>query len=496
VRILFEDDHLLAVDKPSGLNTHRPDRFAIDGLHEWLSQRKPAWASLSVLHRLDKETSGVVIHGKSRAANQSLSHQFEKHQVVKEYWLLSTSPLRGGEQRIRDDDGETRFESADKVGPWHRIVAWPVTGKTHQVRRHAAKLGIPVAGDSAYGGVPAPRLMLHARSISIRHPVSGELLRVESPLPSSFGSTDPLTVAVEFRSSLFFDEPTNAYRLLNGQADDVHGVVVDKFGDHLLVQWQAAPVAGVIDRLRALCPVNAIWEQTTARTGREPPALAWPASIDPAHVDVMENGLSFRVRPGEGLTPGIFFDQRDNRRQILGMELSGMTALNCFAHTCAFSVAAARAGATVTSLDLSRRYLDWGRENFTLNDMNPDQHDFVYGDVFDWLKRFGKRQRTWDIVLLDPPTFSTSKKGRTFRAARDYGELVARALPLVAPGGWLFCSTNLRTMAPDAFLQVIEQEAHNAGRVIESVQFRTQPPDVRVAPGEHPYLKTVWARLQ
>jgi 23S rRNA (cytosine1962-C5)-methyltransferase len=215
----------------------------------------------------------------------------------------------------------------------------------------------------------------------------------------------------------------------------------------------------------------------------------------PEQITIRENGLKFVIRFGEGLSTGIFLDQRENRRRLLTMKLTGKSVLNCFAYTCAFSVAAAKAGATVTSVDLSKNYLDWGRENFRANDLDPATHDFVSGDVFEWLRRFVKRGQTWDVVMLDPPTFSTTKKGRAFRAERDYEELEALAMPLVKPGGTLFCSTNQRTLAADEFEATLQRAAKRAGRAIESLEFETLPFDFRVAAGERPYLKTLWAVL-
>ena len=102
--------------------------------------------------------------------------------------------------------------------------------------------------------------------------------------------------------------------------------------------------------------------------------------------------------------------------------------LNTFAYTCGFSVCAAKAGARTTSLDLSKRSLDWGKRNFALNQLDPAGHEFLYGDALDWLRRLAKKQRLYDVVLLDPPTFSTGKKGRAFQAGRDYAELAAQAI--------------------------------------------------------------------
>src|SRR5262249_55497565 len=129
------------------------------------------------------------------------------------------------------------------------------------------------------------------------------------------------------------------------------------------------------------------------------------------------------------------------------------------------------------------------------NGFDPEQHDFIYGDVFDWLKRLAKREHRWDMVILDPPTFSTTKKGRSFQAERGYGELVALALPLVLPGGWLFCSTNQRTFAPAAFERTIRDAITASGRSLATLEYATQPFDFRVAAGERPNLKTCWIRL-
>ena len=105
-------------------------------------------------------------------------------------------------------------------------------------------------------------------------------------------------------------------------------------------------------------------------------------------------------------------------------------------------MAAARAGARTTSLDLSKKYLEWGKRNFALNNLDPTPHDFIYGDAFNWLKRLAKMGRRFDVVILDPPTFSQSKESGVFRAEKDYGKLVAAALPLIKAGGVLFASTN------------------------------------------------------
>lgn len=510
--ILFEDDHLLAVNKPSGINTHKPDRFAQDGIHEWLKKREARWANLSILHRLDKDTSGVLIFGKMQLANQSLARQFETHRIKKTYLLLAAS--HPSKQRLRAESGDavTEFELVKPRGKFFLIAARPITGKTHQVRRHAAENGFPIVGDAQYGGIVAPRLMLHAQRIAFEHPLGGKQIKIEAPLPKAFGEMDAMIAAREFRE-LLFDEQTNVFRLVSGAADGFSNVIVDSYAGKLVVHWLSEEAAEkwrgkwgesyeqfVTKQKRTKlspAPPNRSRRREEAEVGglRDETCLLTSAATVGERFVVRENGLNFLVSLGEGFSTGIFPDQRENRRRLLAMSLAGKTALNCFAYTCAFSVAAAKAGATVTSLDLSKPYLEWGKENFRANDLNPDAHDFIYGDVFSWLKRFGKRGRKWDAVLLDPPTFSTTKSGRVFRAAKDYRELAELAVPLVADGGTLFCSTNQRTLSADKVERALRAAAKACGREVVGMEFETQPFDFRVASGEKAYLQSFWLRL-
>lgn len=495
--ILFEDDHLLVVNKPSGINTHKPDRFSPDGIHEWLTKREARWRKLSILQRLDKETSGVIVFGKTQQANQSLTKQFEQHAVDKLYLLLSAVRPTRMKFCAKSPNAATEFEFVQTHGDHFLVQARPFTGKTHQIRRHAADNGFPIAGDGQYGGVDAPRLMLHARKLGFAHPATGERVSFEASVPRAFDEVDALVAAREFRESLF-GEATNAFRLINGEADGFEDVIVDSYAGTLLIQWQTeaatANEAELIERLQKECNPQAIHAQLATKQRRMAPRLVYGSDLG-QRASIRENGLTFLIGFGEGLATGIFLDQRENRRRLLAMPLSGKTVLNTFAYTCAFSVAAAKAGAVTTNVDLSKKYLEWGTDNFRANGLDPAAHDFIFGDAFEWLKRLAKRGQRWDVVILDPPTFSTTKKGRVFQAARDYEELAALAMPLVMAGGWLLCSTNQRTLEAEQFEKSIQTAAQRCGRVMELLEFETLPFDFRVAPKERPYLKTFWARL-
>jgi 23S rRNA (cytosine1962-C5)-methyltransferase len=148
-----------------------------------------------------------------------------------------------------------------------------------------------------------------------------------------------------------------------------------------------------------------------------------------------------------------------------------------------------------TSLDLSKKYLDWGRRNFAINQLDSAAHDFIYGDVFDWLRRLQKKQRVFDIIVLDPPTFSKSKEWGVFRAESDYERLVNTALPLLRKSGVLLASTNAARLEPQAFLKAVRKPALAAGRKILREHFVPQPPDFPITRAEPAYLKTVWLRV-
>ena len=208
----------------------------------------------------------------------------------------------------------------------------------------------------------------------------------------------------------------------------------------------------------------------------------------------------------EGYSTGLFLDQRDNRRRLLtghvGPEFSlqaqageSFKVLNTFSYTCGFSVAAAQAGAHTTSLDLSKKYLEWGKRNFEHNGLDPAQHDFIFGDVFDWVARFAKKQRTFDLVILDPPTFSQSRESGVFQAERDYGRLVALACRVIRKEGYLFASANAAEWKPEEFVESVEKGVKEAGRKVGRKQFVPQPPDFPGSRSEPPYLKTLWSQL-
>jgi len=170
--------------------------------------------------------------------------------------------------------------------------------------------------------------------------------------------------------------------------------------------------------------------------------------------------------------------------------------LNCFAYTCGFSVCAAKAGFRTTSLDLSRKYLEWGRRNFALNDLDAGKHDFIFGDALDWLRRLAKKRCSFDVIVLDPPTFSRSRISGAFRAQKDFGKLVSAALPLLAKQGVLFSSCNAADWPAEDFVAAVTTAIAASGRRIIQQHYVPQPPDFPISREEPAYLKTLWCRIE
>jgi 23S rRNA (cytosine1962-C5)-methyltransferase len=281
---------------------------------------------------------------------------------------------------------------------------------------------------------------------------------------------------------------TDALRLLDGAGDGpgFEGLVIDDFAGRWLVQTHEAETKPP-EWLAAFSPApkSIYWKRLDPRD--KSPPVHWRGERIEAPFVVRENDLRYLADFGAGYSQGIFLDQRDNRAAVRRRAVPGAAILNCFAYTCAFSVAGAAGGAQTVSVDLSRRSLAWGEENFRLNGIVPgEEHQFLAGDVFDWLRRFGKRGRRFAGIVLDPPTFSRNREGVVFRVENDFGRLVELAAPLLADGGWVLCTTNQRSLTGIVFRRLIERSL--SGSNTWKIEAGSMPADFT---GER-YLQTIW----
>ena len=307
---------------------------------------------------------------------------------------------------------------------------------------------------------------------------------------------DLLARAIERRAALNRPDQT-AYRLLHRDADDVPGLALDRFGDCLVAHlYDDIDVdRDLLSDAQRLVGARAVYAkrrpaQASRLTEAEREALA-PATpllgkAVPETV-VLENGARFEIRPGAGLSVGLFLDMRDVRATVRELA-DGRRVLNCFAYTCAFGVAAGLGhAAEVVNVDVSQTVLAWGKRNYALNGLESSDRDFIFGDVFDWLGRFERKGRQFDLVIVDPPPFATTRSSR-FSITRDLGRLIALAAACVAPGGSVLACANAAELPQSAFERALTSDLDDHR---PRVKRRWHEPDVDFPrlPGTPPYLK-------
>ena len=281
---------------------------------------------------------------------------------------------------------------------------------------------------------------------------------------------------------------SSAYRLVNAEGDGLPGLTVDRYGEYLMVQLYCAGwrphlklLTGLLQEL--FSPLG-IYEKTRPRKTRELEAGSDSKNYGrlltgkpaPQRLEVQENGLIFLVSLEQGLNTGLFLDQRRNRRDLM-CRVDAKRLLNLFAYTGAFSVAAAVAGASqVTSVDVSPGYTEWARANLGANCINPKQHEFIVGDCLAVLGELAQARKVYDIILMDPPSFSTTAKSR-FTTRGGASDLVAASLPLLSDNGLLIASSNHQKVDVAEYLKELRRGALQVGCELRVISLFGQPED-------------------
>jgi 23S rRNA (cytosine1962-C5)-methyltransferase len=326
-----------------------------------------------------------------------------------------------------------------------------------------------------------------------------------------------IDAAIGRRRALLVRDDLDAVRLVNGEGDGLAGLFVDRVGRVLVAAVdEALPFGPLLVRLIEKGDANVILRKTTrARNGRASAAAPADRAPDvvfvaagatvPDEAVVREGELRFVVRPKEAGSHGLFLDQRENRARLAALlrervqrrDFGGgaPSVLNLFAFTCSFSVAAAKAGAHVTSVDLAARCLEWGERNFAENGLDARQHDFVKGDALTFLEIGAKKRRTFDAIVLDPPTFATSRKRGVFQVERDYARLFELACRVAAPRATILASHNLRTLTRRELESKLREGARAAGRSIARVEPFPPPADFPGSDRVNPAARGCWTTL-
>jgi 23S rRNA (cytosine1962-C5)-methyltransferase len=324
-----------------------------------------------------------------------------------------------------------------------------------------------------------------------------------TPAPSNFWKA-ALKTAIFGRELLEKDPRTNAYRLVFSESDGLPGLIVDRYGDFLVLQTlnpgmerlKASIAAYLMERL----PIRGVFEKNNggirSREGLPPHVGLLTGETPPATIEIFENGNRFLVDPAGGQKTGFYLDQRENRT-LVARYASGRTILDAFSYTGGFSVYAAVFGAVgLIRVDTSREALERGGEHLRLNHPGDIPDEVIRGNVFQVLRKFRDAGRQFDMIILDPPKLAATKAQRE-RATRGYKDINLLALKLLTPGGLLATFSCSGGIVAATFERILSWAAKDAHRQVQILHRLYQGPDhpVLVSFPEAAYLKGLLCRV-
>ena len=493
----FEDEHFLFVRKPAGLGVQAgagTGEIAVAAAPGSVVQALDVLGmgvgyDLQICYPLSTDASGVLALAKGKEARKRFAGMVEAGEVQWQYMFVTKGAFKirrvkldglraGTSENSRKSDSSNPTFNLKLLAQFDTRALVCCTSGTRvgtELCRRLANAGSPVLGDPRFDPHHdrhrSGRIFMHLESLVFEHPFSNRRVRVVWPVPPAFeqaahGSdtlTEQLNTALAARMPCLLDSETDSFRLLSGKADGVPGLVADKLGSVVLLQFQegkfeggSARVAKAAEWYGQALPVRGAYLKKFVRNRSRPRPEVQRALTDPKpiwgeasdqEVRIRENGLTFLVRPYDGYSVGLFLDHRENRRRIRALS-NDKRVLNAFAYTCGFSVAAAAGGAKSTvNVDISKKALEWGKRNFHANNISLANHKFYCSDLFEYVKRGRRQGHRFDLIILDPPTFSRTKKpASVFQITKDLARAVAATLELLVPNGLLLVSTNARTV--------------------------------------------------
>lgn len=476
-----EHESFLAFDKPYDFRTHQvaEGQFGfVEHAAEKLSK------SLFVVHRLDKGTSGLILFATTKEAAAQISQLFEQHLIQKTYYFLTHAPStetdftvnshiekqNGTYFNIEDKEAnsETEFQFIHSVGKSFLWAAKPKTGKPHQIRLHAEKAGIPILGDTEHGGRPFYRLALHAKELKFK--VGTQSYELSSDLPPIFQREFDTTLEALLyenwhkRHSLYHIPENESYRLLHLESADVRA---DVYSDRLWVYdythdgitpEEQISIQKFSDEKNLQPIIRHMLNRGQGVGGLEQSTLQ--SSVPQTNWIAEEEKVRYHLRTDSGFSPGLFLDQRENRLWIK-QNSANKSVLNLFCYTSGFSVNAALGKAKqVTNVDVSAKFLNWSRDNFQLNEIDPQKHEFFTQDSLVFLKGSVKRGRKWDLIVCDPPSFGRSKDS-VWKLERDLPELAQNLIQCLNKNGKILFTCNLEKKTRQDIIQLFQKELKN-----------------------------------
>lgn len=267
--------------------------------------------------------------------------------------------------------------------------------------------------------------------------------------------------AKEKRKAYYQDDLTTAFRLFNQEGDGFGGLTVDLYGDYAVFSWYNSYVyqirQTISEAFRQVFPeVLGTYEKIRFK-GLDYESAHVYGQEAPDFFTVLENGVLYQVFIKDGLMTGIFLDQHEVRGSLVDGLAMGKSLLNMFSYTAAFSVAAAMGGASqTTSVDLAKRSRELSQAHFQANGISTDEHRFIVMDVFEYFKYAKRKGLTYDVIVLDPPSFARNKK-QTFSVVKDYHKLISQSLEILNSGGIIIASTNAANVSRQKFTEQIDK---------------------------------------
>lgn len=313
---------------------------------------------------------------------------------------------------------------------------------------------------------------------------------------------DKIRNAFSKRIKLYHSRDTNCFRVFNGEGDGIGGLTIDYFDEYYLITWYSKGIYvfkdNILKAIKALVSFDGIYEkkrfEENGMVVDEDSYVLGRRASKP--LIVKENGVNFAIYLNDGAMVGVFLDQKEVRKSIKDKYSNSKRVLNTFSYTGAFSMAAAKGGAITTSVDLASRSLEKTTENFTINNIDSSNQDIIVEDIFLYFKRAKKEELKFDVVILDPPSFATSKDNR-FSAAKDYKELVKSAIEITEDEGVIVASTNCATFNMGKFKKFIDEAFKESHKNYEILEEHSLPEDFSVTEKfpEGNYLKVVFVRI-
>ncbi|MDR7206212.1 class I SAM-dependent rRNA methyltransferase [Priestia megaterium] len=291
--------------------------------------------------------------------------------------------------------------------------------------------------------------------------------------------------AISSRHDFYASEDTTAFRIFNSEGDGIGGLIIDYYDGYYVMSWYSEGIYQfkeyVIEALKSAPNFKGLYQKKRFNVKgqyiEEDDFVAGDKGEFP--LIVKGNGIRFAVYLNDGAMVGVFLDQRDVRKTIRDKYAKGKTVLNMFSYTGAFSVAAALGGAAkTTSVDLANRSLAKTIEQFSVNGIDHEAQDIIVEDVFKYFKYAVKKNMTFDLVVLDPPSFAKSKK-HTFSAAKDYKDLLKEAIALTKPNGVIVASTNASNFDMKKFHSFIEKAFNEKGERYKMMEQFALPSDFK-----------------